>query len=82
VAVETHLKMSTKMNSQIYKINDRVANASFNALSGCIVCKLGTVIAVDNSMIEIANDGDRRDDGSFALPDSSGDGELDALREV
>lgn len=25
---------------------------------------------------------DRRDDGSFALPDSSGDGELDALREV
>ena len=25
---------------------------------------------------------DRRDDGSFALPDSDGDAELDALREV
>ena len=51
--------MSTKMNSKIYKIGDRVANASLNALSGCIVCKLGTVIAVDNGMIEIKNDGDR-----------------------
>ena len=48
--------MSTKMNSKIYKIGDRVANASLNALSGCIVCKLGTVIAVDNGMIEIKND--------------------------
>jgi hypothetical protein len=39
-----------------YKIGDRVAFASLNYCSGCIVCSFGAVVSVADGMIEIKGD--------------------------